>query len=464
MRRFVLGSGAVVIAAACQTGGFACNDDLECAGSGAIGVCETVGACSFPDEACASGRRYGDAGPHDVAGTCVAGGGTSTDATTTTTATATTVETTVETTVDPVSTATLDGSSGADDDSTTTGAASCPPDWWDCAWAHRHHLTLAAPLGERLEDVPALVLLGGSRIDYEHLQADGEDLRFVTLEGVTVPFEIEQWDPLGISSVWISVPQLGAGADDVWIYYGNPVARDAQDAARVWAAPHAAVWHLGEPPIDVTANAGELLINGEVPLVTGQIATARYFAGGSARLDAAASGALADVFSEGGTVSAWIRPHDWGANGLGRIVHKESAGVGWLFYVAENGRLRFAFNFVGGPITWSTADGVIAPETWAHVALTFRASAGEAPRAYVDGAEVVFVEGGVLPEAPPLLDLDVPLTIGNRPANDRRFNGRIDEVRVERIVRSGAWIQTQAESARDALFVFGPRESLEVAR
>lgn len=43
-------------AAGCQTSSFVCQTDVQC---GAAGTCEPNGSCSFPDETCDSGRRYG---------------------------------------------------------------------------------------------------------------------------------------------------------------------------------------------------------------------------------------------------------------------------------------------------------------------------------------------------------------------------------------------------------------------
>lgn len=40
---------------------------------GVAGVCEGNGVCSFPDEECASGRRYGQQAPAELAGVCVEG-------------------------------------------------------------------------------------------------------------------------------------------------------------------------------------------------------------------------------------------------------------------------------------------------------------------------------------------------------------------------------------------------------
>lgn len=64
----------VIGAAACTRtlpSSFACTVSSQCVSGGVAGTCEPSGACSFPDDSCASGRRYGDLGPAGVAGTCV---------------------------------------------------------------------------------------------------------------------------------------------------------------------------------------------------------------------------------------------------------------------------------------------------------------------------------------------------------------------------------------------------------
>ena len=61
----------LVLASACRDDSlFLCADDEECREGGVIGVCEVNSLCSFPDDACGSGRAYGGhAGT--LAGECV---------------------------------------------------------------------------------------------------------------------------------------------------------------------------------------------------------------------------------------------------------------------------------------------------------------------------------------------------------------------------------------------------------
>jgi hypothetical protein len=55
----------------CGARAFACDGDADCRDGGELGRCEDNGACSFPDPACPSGRRYGEHVGDGLANTCV---------------------------------------------------------------------------------------------------------------------------------------------------------------------------------------------------------------------------------------------------------------------------------------------------------------------------------------------------------------------------------------------------------
>lgn len=453
MRRGLLHGATLAVAAACQGGGyFVCNDDGDCAAQGAEGVCEPIGACSFPDAECPSGQRYGEASQPSLAGECV----TADEGTTTA------VDDPSTSSGPPVGTS----SEGTPADDTS---APCPADWWDCAWAHRQALSLREPLGqtlgEPLTDVPVLVLLTAGRVDHERMQADGEDVRFVSASGAVLPYEIERWDPAGVSALWIGVDALGAEADHVWLYYGNPVAENAEDPAGVWPEPFAGVWHLDGDPLDSSTHGNDATVSGSSEVVPAHVADGRHLIATSARLDVGTNESLADLFVGGSTLSAWLRARSFGANGYGRIADKEDgdAEQGWLVYTTDAGRLVFRRWFgPGASVAWETPDDTLERHRWMHVAITFDAQGPTIPRMFVDGVEVELASAPDVPvvDAQPS-DLDVPLTLGNRPTNDRRFDGILDEIRLERTVRSREWLTVQHDSMSDALLDYGPIESWE---
>jgi alpha-tubulin suppressor-like RCC1 family protein len=58
----------LVLGACVSPGGFVCETDQQCGGDG---VCESTGFCSFDDDQCPSGRRYGEHAASGLASQCV---------------------------------------------------------------------------------------------------------------------------------------------------------------------------------------------------------------------------------------------------------------------------------------------------------------------------------------------------------------------------------------------------------
>ncbi len=98
---------------------FVCESDAECMHPGGPGTCESGGFCSFPDETCPSGRRYGAYTPAALAEQCVPEDEPSTSSTSTAPGTGTTE---VEGTSSESGEDTLALTSGAST-TTTTGAS-----------------------------------------------------------------------------------------------------------------------------------------------------------------------------------------------------------------------------------------------------------------------------------------------------------------------------------------------------
>ncbi len=78
------------------------------------------------------------------------------------------------------------------------GTAALPGGWFDPAWAKRWRVTVTDPLlAEQLQAFQVPVRLSAQSFDYASAQSKGEDLRFVTPEGVVLKHEVEKWDPVG---------------------------------------------------------------------------------------------------------------------------------------------------------------------------------------------------------------------------------------------------------------------------
>ena len=77
--------------------------------------------------------------------------------------------------------------------------------WWNTSWLNRTKITFDnSASSEDLIDFPVLVSLTSAEIDYAKTQGVGNDIRFVDADGITeLPYEIEKWDDLGTSVVWV---------------------------------------------------------------------------------------------------------------------------------------------------------------------------------------------------------------------------------------------------------------------
>ena len=447
-----------VVAAACRAGAFACEEDADCAGGGAAGICEAAGACSFADDDCPSGRRYGDRSPEDLAGECVEPPGTTGTSATSLADTNASLDVTSS---EPEST------TGTDTLPSSESGESCPADWWDCAWSRRVALDLPATATETFTEVPVLVVLGSPRIDPGDAAPAGADLRFVDADGTRVPHEIERWDPSGASIVWISVPTLGPGdGPRLWLYYGNAYAPDDQDADAVWSSVHAAVWHLSPGVIDASGYGHDGVQTDGVRDSEGQLAGAKEFFVLADRIDVPPTDVLDDAFFGGATISAWVRPDTFGGSSRGRIADKTANGPGgWMFYLSNEGggEVRWRHGYEGGQVIWRAVGEPIELDTWYHVALTFDALEIAPPRIYVDGVEQEVAQAAGAKGVTAVSDVGLDVVIGNSDVPDRWFDGHLDELRIERTVRGPAWIELQHRSMTDMLVVYAPPERLEDA-
>lgn len=428
-------------------GAFGCSDDDACSGAGPGAQCEANGYCSFEDETCPEGRRFGDHAGDALGGQCV----------TPASATGSTSGGPTSTTLDPSLDESGSPSTGSSDD---TGPVPQAP-WWDCRWAARRALTLELPdTGETLFDVPVLMVLDPTRIDAAIMALDGRDLRFVTEDGAAVlPLDIEQWSPAGLSWAWVRVPELHAGSNRIDMYYGSPEA-PALDPSEVWSS-YTGVWHLGFELADATG------INppgdGLATTTSGQAGPAQHFARPSEGMEVLPS-ALADgLFTAGGTITAMIRPSGWGGNGEGLVLRRSdnAAGDGGWVLALDRDRegLRFSRGFTTSRGTWYSLDPPLTLHTWHHVAVVYQDDPVSDPAVFIDGVPQR-LDGQAAPNGRPEPDTAASLFLGGVPTTtSQTFDGIIDEVRMAPVPRSPAWILVQEAALRDELVSYGAAQS-----
>jgi biopolymer transport protein ExbB len=336
--------------------------------------------------------------------------------------------------------------------------------WWDRSFTRRIRLTFDHA-GEPLADFPLAVLLDDTRIDYGLAQDRGQDVRFVDADGSSVlPHEIERWDELGTSVVWVRIPELDASkTDHVYLYYGNAGAIDAQDAASVWVESYRGVWHLHRDP------------GGSAPQVADSTSNVNHGAAqGGLTTDSSVAGPLGNAVELDGvddffriphhasldirqqlTLSAWVRMSALQAVDAGIIIKSDQAGASIYNYQLGINSPDRPHMRVRTPTELLYPTAVTQPLVgrWYYLTGVYE---GATARFFIDGIEEASVPGTGQMIAP----TTEPLLLGRRAIGDQRFYaGAIDEARVEAVARTSTWIRATYRSMTDALLMYGAQES-----
>ena len=349
--------------------------------------------------------------------------------------------------------------------------------WWDPSWQHRIKLTLSNAGAAALTDFPLLVRLNTARFPYADAQSTGRDVRFVDADGTTLlSYEIEQWNTTGVSTLWVRVPQIDANAstDYIWLYYGNPaVVSDAQAPSLLWSA-YAAVYHLRENPAggapqihDSTVNANLGTTQGTMPAgaqMPGLLGGSLELDGNDDWINAPQNASLR--LTGNVTITTWIRRgmatrHEWILDFA--TPESEQEGNNHLYEISfdsPSNQMHLDWEFNGGSdqATISSVGLAAGANVWTLINVTRD----------VANKRVVFYENGV--------QLGNPVAYGNDPTggltgslwlggmldsttSKQPFLGELDEIRIEPIVRSAAWLGAQYRSMTDAIVTYGAPET-----
>jgi fibronectin type 3 domain-containing protein len=219
-----------------------------------------------------------------------------------------------------------------------------------------------------------------------------------------------------------------------------------------WGLGLSGYWPLNESSGTTTVDASGsgntgTLVNSPTWGV-GQIGNALTFTG-TTQVGVNGAGNLANLYTGGLTVMAWIKPTGTGGGGKGRIVDKNNNDAGWFFAMNSATTVNFTAGQFVTTAAFRASSGSIVLNTWKHVAASWAGTtAGAGINLYING---VLSNAAAAPTdgvGAAMSDLAVPLTIGNRPVdNARGFAGGIDDVRVYNRVLSATEITAIAGDA-----------------
>jgi hypothetical protein len=328
-------------------------------------------------------------------------------------------------------------------------------------------LTVSLGAKEALTDVPVLLRLPAT-FDYAHAEKGGRDVHVVDEAGHELPTDVDTWAPGGESLVWVRLPQvqIGQTVHATLVYGGALPVNRTQDSA--WdPRSFISVWHLSGDAHDAgPAGLDGVKLLGKAAYANGGVGQGLTFppkSSSALRLGQNLK-TLAGVSAV--TVSMLVYAGDLPAFGEGNpplftfgTDHRPSApgyeqsGGHDIFGLAlisrpDGAQLQFHARPNMGPTYFFAGFESFKFERrrWTHVALTLDLTTGTWIT-YRDGRRA---------EGPKTVDfgakayLDDLVSWQASIATDPEgccgfFDGSLDEIRFEHVVRSDEWIRIQNE-------------------
>lgn len=305
---------------------------------------------------------------------------------------------------------------------------------------------------ETLTDFPMLVELSANLPGFSYRQfasPSGGDLRFTDSSGLLpIPYEIDEWNTNGVSSVWVNVPSLSPTNDFVWAYWGNPAATNPPDYTTNGAAwpGFDLVWHLRETGFPYADSALQWpALSGVAPTrTTGIVGYGQAFNGSSDYLNPGSVNTLGNAF----TLSAWVNVSPANSN-IQVVWANQQGGYGSpgfaLFvnsYNTTNGALLLDTGDGVNGSELSTAAGAVSFGQW-HLISAAINRADSALSLYVDGASVPIVSGDpVVSDFANTSDLN----FGRFTNNYDYFTGTMEEARIQSGIEDSNWVWASWET------------------
>ena len=318
-------------------------------------------------------------------------------------------------------------------------------------WTKSMNLVFAGYTGtEALTEFPVLVVMTPERVNnYAGFNADGSDLRFKS-GNLSLPYEVEKWNPAGTSYIWVKVPSIAADTDAITMVWGNTNSVLAQGGEAVFNADYLGVWHLNATTAEglyynSTGRGSDGVNFGATP-VNGLIGGALSFDGTSNYVD---TNNTTDIqkFTIMTIVNSPAAPADGAASGP---VHREqNYQINWNHGEAFRAAVGVNATGAGG---WQAAKlGTLEANTWYCLSGTYNwDSVGGSLKAFRDG--VLITENTAAMGAPATETNS--LKFARHAAAAQFFGGTIDEVQVLSVAKSNDWVANQAASMLDNFIAF----------
>ena len=298
------------------------------------------------------------------------------------------------------------------------------------------------PAGTSETNFPLLLRLNSTTFNFAQAQPDGADLRFTTLAGTPLSYQIEQWDTAtGNAAVWIKIPTItGNARQEIKMYWGKLGVTAESSGTKVFSSAngYVSVMHLNESVVDTVGTLSPTNIG--TVAAAGLIGKGRTFAAGNGinggdNLTSLPSGNTAH------STQLWYKSDSSGFDLFDWA--REDAGKKVQIRLVSPPRIEIDGNFAG-------VSGVVSParSQWHQVVNTYTPGNPGTSRIYIDGQ--------LDKAASALVDITPPsiLRLGGW-YNIYKFVGQMDEARLSKTTRSASWIKLEYENQKAAQTLVG---------
>ena len=139
--------------------------------------------------------------------------------------------------------------------------------------------------------------------------------------------------------------------------------------------------------------------------------------------------ALNNIFTGGGTLSAWINPKSDGQNNAGQAFDKSKYAFQVISESSGNVKVQFAVTLSGGAARWETPLSVPL-NTWTHILVTYDSDNPTTdPIIYLNGSAVTLTET-ISPSGTHVSDASSNLILGNRNDGVTTFDGLLNDLAI----------------------------------
>ncbi len=310
------------------------------------------------------------------------------------------------------------------------------------AWAYSGSLFIdttanGANVSGSVTNFPLLLRFSSNNFNFAEAQSDGRDIRFTTVAGAALSYQIEQWDAVnGKAAVWVRIPAIaGNSTQEIVMYWGKSGVSTLSSGSSVFNSSngYASVHHMSDTLVDTVGTTTPA--NNSTTASNGLIGRSRTFAAGQGiQCGTSISGLPTGngPFSTG----VWIRTSTFGKALLGWGNQSSQAKV--VMYAAAPPRISMDCFFGGAGITGTAT---VPTAEWVYIVHTYQSTG---TRLYLNGVLDASNNGGTM-NIPTSSRFDIG---GFVPTDGFSFVGEMDEVRISNVVRSADWVKLEYENQK----------------